>query len=83
MPLGEDVKQAKLVMERNGFACQWEKNEQFATFSSGKQVTHSKADYLYCDREQGWITPERWQVAVVHKKGKVTDVRVSYGLIGL
>ena len=83
VPLGSDITQAKTVMESNGFVCTWEKNEQFATLPKGQQMIHRKADFLYCDREQGWITHERWQVAIVHKNGRVTEVHVSYGIIGL
>ena len=82
IPLGSKVQPVKAIMERQGFVCKAGKSERFARFLPGKQSAHSVADYLYCDREQGFIVRERWQVFVVHQNGRVADVRVSYGLIG-
>lgn len=82
VPKASAIKDAKITMERNGFTCSWKKNQEFATFSSRRQMTHSKADFLYCHREQGFPVEESWQIAIVHRNGLVTDVGVSYGLTG-
>ena len=82
VPLQSDVTQAKATMEQNGFACTQMKDEEFATFVNGRQITHLKAKFLYCDREQGWIIQKRWQIAIVHRDNRVVEVHASYGLTG-
>ena len=41
-------------------------------------------DYLYCDRTEsvGFPVTRRWQIAIVHRDGKVTEVLASTGLVG-
>lgn len=74
VPVGTPVDDAQRFMEREGFKCSCSTNEQF--------LDRKGLDYIYCDRSVGGIVQRRWQVAVVHKDGKVVEVLASTGLIG-
>jgi hypothetical protein len=74
VPVGTPVEDAQRFMEQEGFACSREANAEF--------LDRKGLDYLYCDRSEGGIVQRRWQVAVVHRDGKVTEVIASTGLVG-
>ena len=75
IPVGTPVADAQRFMEREGFGCSRSTNAEF--------LDHKGLDYIYCDRsEGGGIVQRRWQVAVVHRDGKVTEVIASTGLVG-
>ena len=74
VPVGTPIDDAQRFMEREGFTCSRSTNEPF--------LDRTGLDYLYCDRSEGGVTFRRWQVAVVHRDGKVTEVRASTGLVG-
>lgn len=75
---GMRIEKAKAVMEENHFTCSL-KNE--GAFTAGKKL-YTNINYIYCDRQTKELVSRRWQVAVVHEKGRVKDVLVSTGLIG-
>lgn len=74
VPIGASVDDAQRFMEREGFACSRRTNADFP----GRQGL----DYLHGDRSEGSVVSRRWQVAVVHRDGKVTEVLASTGLVG-
>jgi len=67
-------------MESEGFACSESARQTFVVcrIGSTEQAVHNGLDFVYCNRE-GWreMFTERWQVALVHADGKLTDVLVS------
>ncbi len=73
-PVGTPVDDAQKFMEREGFSCSRSTNAAF--------LDRKGLDYIYCDRSEGGIVQRRWQVAVVHKDGKVVEVLASTGLVG-
>ena len=75
---GMRIEKAKAVMEENHFTCSL-KNE--GAFMAGKKL-YTNINYIFCDRQTKELVSRRWQVAVVHEKGRVKDVLVSTGLIG-
>ena len=79
IPLGTDTSTAQKIMRKNKFKTTWNRN---ADFNSG-QTRYKNMNYIYCDRSKskGWIT-SRWQVALVHKNGKIIKVINEFGLIG-
>ena len=78
IPAGTDINDAKTLMERNGFTCKLIKD---SSFSDSRNV-YEHLDFLYCDKESGFIIGKRWQVAIVSENLLVKDVYVSYGLTG-
>lgn len=78
--VGSPVFQAKKVMEENRFKCRYLQDETFGT-------TEEK-DFLHCDfskllLSKALLVSRRWLVAIDHQEGKVVNVSVSTGLIGL
>lgn len=75
VPIGTPVEDAQRFMEREGFACTRSTNAAF--------LDRKGLDCIHCDRSEGsgWVQ-RRWQVAVVHRDGKVTEVIASTGLVG-
>ena len=73
VPIGTPVDEAQRFMEGEGFQCRREANAKF--------LDRGGLDYLYCNRYGGSIVKRRWQVAVVHRGGKVVEVLASTGLV--
>ena len=75
VPVGTSVENAQRFMEREGFKC--------SRTIAGQFGDRKGLDYVYCDRSEGgvWVQ-RRWQVAIVHRGGKVTEVLASTGLVG-
>jgi len=84
IPLGTAVNDARLVMRTNRFKVQRARDSDFTEHHSGEEITHKGIDFLFCDRRKtmGQLTARRWQIAVVHEDGAVTDIYVTTGLIG-
>jgi hypothetical protein len=74
IPVGTPVDDAQRFMEREGFKCSRSIGESFGD--------HKGLDYIYCDRSEGLVVQRRWQVALVHRNGKVIEVLASTGLVG-
>ncbi|MCC6276134.1 MAG: hypothetical protein IT569_09770 [Leptospiraceae bacterium] len=76
IPPESDISVAKAKMEKAGFTCTEQINGEF--------LDHKNLDYVYCDLEKskGFLISERWQVALVHKNSKITEIYSSYGLTG-
>jgi hypothetical protein len=75
IPVGTPVDDAQRFMEREGFTCCRSTNAAFIDWTG--------LDYVYCDRSEGsGFVQRRWQVAIVHRDGKVTEVLASTGLVG-
>lgn len=82
---GGTIEDAKRIMEANGFTCVLKERSDFAEMEEDDFLaTHHDLDYLYCDKERGGLfCNRRWQVAIVHKDGVVSDTLVSIGRICL
>jgi hypothetical protein len=79
VPVGSPITEARRFMESEGFRCQEYVNSPCAR---GDEVREG-LDFLHCDRSDGgWIVQRRWQVALVHRDGRVTEVLASTGLVG-
>jgi hypothetical protein len=78
VPVGTPIEEAQRFMEREGFSCSRRGNAAWAG--------RTGLDYLYCNRvhpTSGFNMIEtRWQVAIVHHDGKVTEVLVERWLTG-
>jgi hypothetical protein len=75
VPVGTPVDDAQRFMEREGFTC--------TRTADGKFLDREGLDYVYCDRSEGeGVVQRRWQVAIVHRDGKVAEVLASTGLVG-
>lgn len=80
---GGAIEDAKRIMEANGFTCVLNQRSDFVEMEESGDflATHHDLDYLYCDKERGGLfCARRWQVAIVHKNGVVSDILVSIGL---
>jgi hypothetical protein len=73
-PVGTPIDDAQRFMEREGFDCRRETNAEF--------LDRKGLDYIYCDRSEGGVVRRRWQVALVHRDGQITEVIASTGLVG-
>jgi hypothetical protein len=86
IPTGTTIEDARRIMEANGFKCQLMERSFFAEREEDDHPlpVHSDIDFLYCDKEKGGLfCDRRWQVAIVHEHGIVSDVFVSIGRICL
>ncbi len=86
-PEGSSVYSAEKTMTGEGFSCSYMGKNDFAeTDGRSKQVIHRNITFLYCtlERSRGIFSfsSERWQTAIVHKNGRITDIYVSYGITG-
>ena len=83
IPIGSSMEYTQEVMKKSGFKCQLMWNESFASDGAGK--IPRKGDLLYCDKEKSafLVFDRRWQIAIVHKNGVVSEMFVSIGLTGL
>ncbi len=88
IPPGSGIADAETTMKSYGFKCRYMTNADFIEEWPGnsKGIFLKNMDYLYCDLERPkwpdvWIS-ERWQAAIVHEKGKVKSIYISYGLTG-
>jgi hypothetical protein len=80
IPIGTPIETAEKIMNANKCDCSYMKDEEFA---AGK-ILHSHIDYLYCFHDQPCIwSSDHWQIAIVYKEGKVTDVLVAFSIIML
>ena len=86
VPIGTNISKAQNIMQANGFNCKMTKHEAFEENDPirGTQGNHVPTDFLYCDQSAlaGLFIWRRWQVAIVDKHGKVSDVYVSISLTG-
>ena len=89
IPIGSSIEHAKEVMEKSGFKCEMKWNGSFAYYDDkgNQQATRNGEDYLYCDKEKSafpfiLLQTRRWQIAIVHKNGVVTEAVVAISLTG-
>jgi hypothetical protein len=78
VPRGSTVATAEASMANLGFSCSPQVDASF----QGASGVRSHIDYLYCDARTSGLVYTRWQAAVIHDHGHVTDVDVSVGLTG-
>jgi hypothetical protein len=86
IPAGSDAGRAGSLLADSGFKVSWLTNTSFAEEKAGGKISlHRHEAYIYADLERAkeLFISERWQIAVVHRQGKVRDIFVSYGLTGL
>jgi hypothetical protein len=76
IPIGTPVEDAQRFMKREGFEC--------SRTTNGSLGDRHGIDYVYCDRSEsvGFPVSQRWQVVLVYRDGKVTEVLASTGLVG-
>ena len=74
IPIGTPIDDARRFMELEGFEYSRKTNEPF--------LDRNGLDYIYCDRSDGSLIQRRWQIAVIHRDGKVSEVLASTGLVG-
>lgn len=81
IPLESDTSVARKVLTNANFIhLEWMKDSDFM---AGKDL-YSHIDFLYANHEQyQLLLTLRWQFAIVQEKGKVKDILVSFGTIGL
>jgi hypothetical protein len=88
IPTGSSIIEAKRILETNGFYCHLsERRGPLSEFRSVIRKNNIEGEFLYCRKEKFLWTLRRpwealiykrlWEVAVVHKKGVVSDVFVS------
>jgi hypothetical protein len=95
IPIGSSIERAQIVMQKSGFECEIIWNRSFGDYDEQgnptpppralPQIEGKRVDFLYCDKEKAafpYIFTRRWQIAIVHKNGAVTEVRVAISLTG-
>ena len=79
IPVGTSVTDAESRLRTRGFRVSRMTNASF----SDQGGIREHLDYVYGDMSEGvGLVIRRWQVAVVHQHGAVTEVSVSTGLVG-
>src|SRR5262245_34761314 len=73
-PVRTPVEAAERFMAHEGVTC--------ARQPDAAPIGRPGMGYVYCDRFEGLGIKRRWQVAVVHRDGKVVEVLASTGLVG-
>ena len=76
IPIGSNIADAQQILQANGFRCQMKQQESFIEVTANKAVVeHKNLDFLFCDKsDHMFINTRFWQVAVVHKKGTVSEI---------
>ena len=78
---GSELEEARQIMEANGFKCQLMERSSFAEREEDDHPLpiHLDIDFLYCDKERasGLFCTRRWQIAIVQKNMRVSDVFVA------
>lgn len=97
IPIESSIGHAQEVMEKSGFECEMVWNKSFGDYDEQgnpippplalPQIGGKRVDFLFCDKEKAafpYIFPvtRRWQIAIVHKHGIVTEIRVAISLTG-
>jgi hypothetical protein len=85
VPVGTSVQEAMKFMEHEGFACTLRRNGTFCEqrgHDPGEK--HEGIDFLECHRVQnaGFLMSRVWEVALVLKNDRVTDILVSHWFDG-
>jgi hypothetical protein len=76
VPIGTSIDHAAQRLEPEGLKCQ---PSSVARFGDREPLL-----YAYCDgRSRGAFTYRRWQIALVDSAGRVSDVLVASGMVGL
>ena len=75
IPVGSQVREGKQLLEKNGFRCTWKNGLPTLGYKTS-------VDYLDCSQQPDYLTvPRRWDVRLVFKGEKVTDLLVDVRLI--
>jgi hypothetical protein len=76
IPIGSTVRDARRILESNGFRCTLKQQGSFLEVNKDKTIIeHNNIDFLSCARSESvLINTHLWQVAIVHKSGVVTDI---------
>jgi hypothetical protein len=76
VPIGTSQTEAQRIMEQHHFTCSVMTNSSFGDLKA--------TDFLFCSHSAsaGWPVVRRWQAALALSDSKVSDVRVSTGLVG-
>ncbi|BAT56959.1 hypothetical protein NOS3756_59710 (plasmid) [Nostoc sp. NIES-3756] len=88
IPPGTPIADAKKIMERNWFKCEYYENNmvrrirEVSATSEPESTYFGRVDTLLCKRSKGFIVTQDWIVDIVHKNNQVTIVIVNYGLTG-
>lgn len=77
MPIGTSVHEAKRVMRRNGFKCEWTERR------ANKRQNNSQSS-LFCRRDDAGILVYRsWMIFLDYENELIIDIQASTGLTGL
>ncbi|HLP88451.1 MAG TPA: hypothetical protein VK184_07655 [Nostocaceae cyanobacterium] len=88
IPTGTSIVEAKKIMERNRFKCEYSEKDTFARTrevpdtSVPEAIFFRNVDFLLCNHSKGFIVTQDWIVGIFHENGLVTNVAVNYGLTG-
>ena len=77
IPIGTAITNAVQIMKRHGFKC----SIKHGDFLDGSNVVKN-VDFIYCDKQTGWIIQHRYQAVLVFTNDAVSDIKFSTGLIG-
>jgi hypothetical protein len=77
IPAGTPTSTAIEILKKNGFI-------YYEDIKDGDFLHHSHIDFLFLYHDEtAIIALNRWQLAVIYKEDKVTDVVVKFVIIGL
>ena len=74
LPFGTELAAARTFMEGEGFRCEPK--------ADARWLDRSHLDYLHCERSDGGVVQQRWQVAIVRIGNGVSEILVTTGLVG-
>ena len=77
VPVGTPMEDARRRLELEGFRCELPATHRF-------EGVQDPLHYAHCDgRSRGLLVYRRWQLALVDSAGRLSDVLVATGLVGL
>lgn len=85
VPLGTASTDARRFFKDRNFQCQLVRDGAFTPDAPAGAGTWTHQNYVYCDGRQRLrlMLARRWQVALVEEAGRIVEVGVSVGLLGL
>lgn len=86
VPIGSEIKRAKLIMETNQFHCDFVKNSSFLEKKPGGigSIVHEQQDFLICHKRKftASLVFREWDIIIVHNNDRVLNIVVNVGLTG-
>ena len=77
IPLGSKSSGAIKEMSSEGYSCREYHNDEFITYSSGKEVVHKNLDFVFCQKVIYGPYGATYNVVFIEHDNRITEVSIS------